>query len=172
MIAALTGSEPVAVVGRGTGIDDDGWARKASAIRDALYRACGEIADPLALLRVCGGADLAAMAGFLAQAAVRRAPRCCWTGGGHPPPPWSPTNWPRARGPGGGPGTGPPNRRTLALQHLELEPILDLGMRLGEGSGAAVALPVLRAAGPPWPSMATFVGEGRQYPTAPRHLTH
>ncbi len=74
LIAALTDSEPVAVVGRGTGVDDAGWARKTAAIRDALYRARAIRSDPLALLRVCGGADLAAMAGFLAQAAVRRTP--------------------------------------------------------------------------------------------------
>ena len=65
LIAALTNSEPVAVVGRGTGIDDAGWARKTAAIRDALYRARALSADPVGLLRVCGGADLAAMAGFL-----------------------------------------------------------------------------------------------------------
>src|ERR1700752_322983 len=74
LIAALTNSEPVAVVGRGTGIDDAGWARKTAAIRDALYRARGLSADPVGLLRVCGGADFAAMAGFCAQAAVRRTP--------------------------------------------------------------------------------------------------
>ena len=74
LIAALTDSEPVAVVGRGTGIDDAGWARKTAAIRDALYRARGVSADPVGLLRVCGGADFAAMAGFCAQAAVRRTP--------------------------------------------------------------------------------------------------
>jgi nicotinate-nucleotide--dimethylbenzimidazole phosphoribosyltransferase len=45
---------------------------------------------------------------------------------------------------------------TLALQRLRLEPIVDLGMRLGEGSGAAVALPVLRAAIGTLASMATF----------------
>ncbi len=156
LIAALTGSEPVAVIGRGTGIDDAGWARKASAIRDALYRARGAVADPLALLRVCGGADLAAMAGFLAQAAVRRTPvlldgvvvtaaalvaeqlapgASAWWQAGH-----------RSTEPA----------HTLALQQLELEPILDLKMCLGEGSGAAVALPVLRAAVATLASMATF----------------
>ena len=72
LIASLTGSEPVAVVGRGTGIDDQAWMRKTAAIRDALRRARLVISDPIALLAAAGGADLAAMAGFLAQAAVRR----------------------------------------------------------------------------------------------------
>lgn len=156
LIAALTGSEPVAVVGRGTGIDDEGWARKASAIRDGLYRARSVVADPVGLLRVCGGADLAAMAGFLAQAAVRRTPvlldGVVVTAAALVADELAPgaRAWWRA----GHRSTEPAH--TLALQRLELEPILDLGMHLGEGSGAAVALPVLRAAVATLASMATF----------------
>ncbi|MBS1695389.1 MAG: nicotinate-nucleotide--dimethylbenzimidazole phosphoribosyltransferase [Actinobacteria bacterium] len=156
IIAALTGAEPVAVVGRGTGIDDDAWARKTAAIRDALYRAGAVRSDPLGLLRVCGGADLAAMAGFCAQAAVRRTPMLLdgvvvtaaalvadrlapgarqWWQAGH-----------RSTEPA----------HTLALDRLELVPIVDLSMRLGEGTGAAVALPVLRAAVAALGLMATF----------------
>ena len=156
LIAALTGAEPVAVVGRGTGIDDAGWARKTAAVRDALYRARDVIADPVGLLRVCGGADLAAMAGFCAQAAVRRTPLLLdgvvvtaaalvadrlapgarrWWQAGH-----------RSTEPA----------HTLALQRLELEPIVEMRMRLGEGTGAAVALPILRAAVAALASMATF----------------
>ena len=156
LVAALTASEPVAVVGRGTGVDDEGWARKTAAIRDALFRARQVKADPVALLAVCGGADLAAMAGFLAQAAVRRTPVLldgvvvtaaalvadrlapgakAWWQAGHL-------------------STEPAH--SVALQRLQLTPILDLGMRLGEGSGAAVALPVLRAAVATLASMATF----------------
>ena len=74
LVAAITGAEPVAVVGRGSGIDDETWMRKAAAIRDALRRARPHVRDPLALLRVAGGADLAVLAGFLVQAAVRRTP--------------------------------------------------------------------------------------------------
>ena len=74
LVAALTDAEPVAVVGYGTGIDDAGWARKTAAVRDALFRARPVLSDPLGLLRCCGGADLAAMAGFCGQAAVRRTP--------------------------------------------------------------------------------------------------
>ncbi|KAA0109611.1 nicotinate-nucleotide--dimethylbenzimidazole phosphoribosyltransferase [Mycolicibacterium sp. P1-5] len=160
LIATLTDTEPVAVVGRGTGIDDAGWARKAAAVRDAMFRARGFRSDPVGLLRTCGGADLAAMAGFCAQAAVRRTPllldgvvvtaaalvadrmapgaRAWWRAGHRSPEP----------------------AHTLALAHLELEPIIDLGLRLGEGTGAAVALPVLRAAVATLASMATFEGAG------------
>ena len=156
LIAALTGAEPVAVVGRGTGIDDAGWARKTAAVRDALYRARNVTADPLALLRVCGGADLAAMAGFCAQAAVRRTPLLLdgvvVTAAALVADQLAPGSrmWWQA----GHRSTEPAH--TLALQRLELEPIVDLRMRLGEGTGAAVALPILRAAVAALVSMATF----------------
>jgi nicotinate-nucleotide--dimethylbenzimidazole phosphoribosyltransferase len=74
LIATITASEPVAIVGRGTGIDDEGWMRKTTAVRNAMYRARERSGDPVSLLAACGGADLAAMAGFYAQAAVRRTP--------------------------------------------------------------------------------------------------
>ena len=156
LISALTGREPVAVVGRGTGVDDAGWARKTAAVRDALYRARGSTTDPLALLRICGGPDLAAMAGFCAQAAIRRTPLLLdgvvVTGAALVAERMAPgaSGWWQA----GHRSTEPAH--TIALAHLGLEPIVDLGMRLGEGSGAAVALPVLRAAVATLSSMATF----------------
>jgi nicotinate-nucleotide--dimethylbenzimidazole phosphoribosyltransferase len=156
LIAALTNSEPVSVVGRGTGIDDAGWARKTAAIRDALYRAHGLSADPVGLLRVCGGADFAAMAGFCAQAAVRRTPvlldGVVVTAAALVADRLAPgaRQWWQA----GHRSTEPAH--ALALLQLDLEPIIDLRMRLGEGTGAAVALPVVRAAVAALSSMATF----------------
>lgn len=160
LIAALTGAEPVAVVGRGTGIDDSGWMRKAAAIRDALRRARPVVSDPAALVRTAGGADIAAMAAFLAQAAARRTPvildgvvtgaaamlaedfapgaRQWWVAGHRSVEP----------------------AHALALQHLELVPILDLGMRLGEGSGAVAALPLVQMAVRVLAEMATFADAG------------
>nr|WP_318276502.1 nicotinate-nucleotide--dimethylbenzimidazole phosphoribosyltransferase [Mycobacterium eburneum] len=167
LVAALTDTEPVAVVGYGTGVDDAGWARKTAAVRDALFRARPVRTDPVALLRCCGGADLAAMAGFCAQAAVRRTPllldglavsaaalvadrlapgaRAWWQAGHRSPEP----------------------AHALALSRLDLEPIVDLRMRLGEGSGAAVALPVLRAAVAALASMSTFSQAGVSGPAEP-----
>ncbi|OFJ50518.1 nicotinate-nucleotide--dimethylbenzimidazole phosphoribosyltransferase [Mycolicibacterium grossiae] len=156
LVAALTDTEPVAVVGRGTGVDDAGWGRKTAAIRDALFRARAAVADPVALLRICGGADLAAMAGFLGQAAVRRTPvlldgvvvtAAALTADRLVP---GARQWWQA----GHRSTEPAH--ALALTRLGLEPIVDLGMRLGEGTGAAVALPVVRAAVATLGSMATF----------------
>ncbi|MEZ0363363.1 nicotinate-nucleotide--dimethylbenzimidazole phosphoribosyltransferase [Mycobacterium sp. pUA109] len=167
LVAALTDAEPVTVVGYGTGVDDAGWARKTAAVRDALFRARPVRTDPVALLRCCGGADLAAMAGFCAQAAVRRTPllldglavtaaalvadrlapgaRAWWQAGHRSPEP----------------------AHALALTRLDLEPIVDLRMRLGEGSGAAVAVPVLRAAVAALASMSTFSEAGVSGPAAP-----
>jgi nicotinate-nucleotide--dimethylbenzimidazole phosphoribosyltransferase len=160
LVAALTNAEPVAVVGFGTGIDDAGWARKTAAVRDALFRTRSVLPDPVGLLRCCGGADLAAMAGFCAQAAIRRTPLLLdgltvtaaalvaerlapgarqWWQAGH-----------RSTEPG----------HALALAELGLDPILDLRMRLGEGTGATLALPVLRAAVAALSSMATFSEAG------------
>ncbi|MEU5852171.1 nicotinate-nucleotide--dimethylbenzimidazole phosphoribosyltransferase [Saccharopolyspora shandongensis] len=165
LISALTGTEPVAVVGRGTGIDDNAWMRKTAAIRDALRRARKVLNDPVALLRTSSGADIAALAGFLAQAAVRRTPVLLdgvvvgaaalvaeelapgarqWWLAGH-----------RSAEPGG----------PLVLDHLDLNPILDLQMRLGEGSGALTALPVVTAAVRVLREMATFAEAGVVGPT-------
>ncbi|MCH9721148.1 MAG: nicotinate-nucleotide--dimethylbenzimidazole phosphoribosyltransferase [Actinomycetia bacterium] len=167
LVAALTDTEPVLAVGRGTGIDDAGWSRKTAAVRDALYRAGSVRSDPVALLAVCGGADLAAMAGFCAQAALRRTPllldglvvtaaalvaermapgaRLWWRAGHRSPEP----------------------AHALALSQLGLEPIVDLGLRLGEGTGAAVALPIVRAAVAVLASMATFDDAGISGPASP-----
>ncbi|HKN97141.1 MAG TPA: nicotinate-nucleotide--dimethylbenzimidazole phosphoribosyltransferase [Pseudonocardiaceae bacterium] len=165
LIAAITGAEPVAVVGRGTGIDDRGWMRKAAAIRDALRRVRKVAIDPVAMLRTGGGADITAMTGFLAQAAVRRTPVVLdgvvvgaaagmaermapgakrWWVAGH-----------RSAEPAHG----------LLLDHLGLRPVLDLEMRLGEGTGALAALPVLAMAGKILTEMATFDDAGVTGPT-------
>ncbi len=72
LTAAVTGMEPVDATGRGSGIDDDAWIRKAAAVRDALFRIRLAGTDVPTLLRVGGGPDLAALTGFIAQAAIRR----------------------------------------------------------------------------------------------------
>lgn len=160
LVAAITDTEPVAVVGRGTGIDDAGWARKTAAVRDALYRTRGLSADSVALLRICGGADLAAMAGFCAQSALRRTPvlldglvvtAAALAADGLAP---GARRWWQA-----GHRSSEP-AHSVALRHLGLEPLLDLHMHLGEGSGAVVAVPVLRAAVGTLASMATFEEAG------------
>jgi nicotinate-nucleotide--dimethylbenzimidazole phosphoribosyltransferase len=146
LVAALTITEPVAVIGRGSGIDDTAWMRKAAAVRDALRRAKPHTRDPLALLRVAGGADLAAIAGFCAQAALRRTPVLLdglvvgvgaliaeeFAQGAHN---W----WLLAQ-------RSPEPALAIATDHLGLKPALDLGVRLDDGTGAAAVVPLLQMA--------------------------
>jgi nicotinate-nucleotide--dimethylbenzimidazole phosphoribosyltransferase len=145
LISVITNTEPVKVVGRGGGIDDDTWMRKATAIRDARRRAWPHRAGPVDLLASAGGSDVAAMVGVLVRAAARRTPivldgvvassaallaqelqpRC--------------VRWWRAAQ-----RTGEP-AHAVALRRLGLDPILDLGIEAGDGSGGLLAVPVLRA---------------------------
>lgn len=74
LTAAVTRMEPVDATTRGSGIDDAAWIRKAAAVRDALVRTSRGGGDVRSLLRIGGGADIAALTGFFAQAAVRRTP--------------------------------------------------------------------------------------------------
>ncbi|MFE0027636.1 nicotinate-nucleotide--dimethylbenzimidazole phosphoribosyltransferase [Amycolatopsis sp. NPDC059021] len=167
LVAALTGSEPVAVVGRGSGIDDTTWMRKASAVRDALRRARTVLADPIALLRTATGADIAAMAGFLAQAAVRRTPvvldGLVVTAAALVAEELAPgaRRWWVA-----GQLTGEP-AHALALEHLDLGALLDLDVRLGEGTGAVAALPLLAMAARVMAEMATHDQSGVSGPLVP-----
>lgn len=74
LTAALTAMEPVDATSRGSGIDDNAWIRKAAAVRDGLFRVRRAGGTSIDMLRVGGGPDLAALTGFIAQAAVRRTP--------------------------------------------------------------------------------------------------
>ncbi|AWB93645.1 nicotinate-nucleotide--dimethylbenzimidazole phosphoribosyltransferase [Aeromicrobium chenweiae] len=146
LIAASLGLPASEVTGRGTGVDEAGLARKTEIVQQALDRAGSRVTDPVDTLTALGSADLAAAAGFLAAAARagvpvlldgvisvaaavmadRLAPGAAeWFAAGH-----------RSTEPA----------QALALDKLGLSPILDLGMRLGEGSGAVAAVPVVRSA--------------------------
>lgn len=74
LVSALTGMEPALATTRGSGIDDTAWIKKCAAVRDARFRARESFGDPRALLEIAGGPDLAALTGFIAQAAQRRTP--------------------------------------------------------------------------------------------------
>jgi nicotinate-nucleotide--dimethylbenzimidazole phosphoribosyltransferase len=168
LIAALSGAEPVAVVGRGTGIDDARWMTKTAVVRDALRRLRramtaegGGPATPARALQTVGGPDLAAITGFLAQAAVRRTPvlldgviTCSAALAAERLAPGARRWWlPATR--------SPEPAQALALQSLDLgEPLLDLDLRLGEGTGALLAVPVVQAAIATLADMATFESAG------------
>jgi nicotinate-nucleotide--dimethylbenzimidazole phosphoribosyltransferase len=156
LISVLTDIEPIKVVGRGTGIDDAGWIRKCAAIRDARRRAWPNRDDTTALLATAAGADLAAMTGFVLQAAHRKTPvlldGVVVTAAALVAHRQNPriVRWLQAAHQSSEPA------HAIALTAMGLTPILDLGMRLGEGSGALVALPILRAAIGTLGEMATF----------------
>ncbi|MGC7102259.1 nicotinate-nucleotide--dimethylbenzimidazole phosphoribosyltransferase [Amycolatopsis lurida] len=146
LVAARLGLPAEEVVGTGTGVDEAGRARKLEAVTAALARTGERADDPFDRLTALGSACAAATAGFLVQGAVRGVPvvldgvfsgaaalvaqdiapgAAAWWLAGH-----------RSTEPS----------QAHALKALGLEPILDLGLRLGEGSGAVQAVPVLRAA--------------------------
>ncbi len=160
LTGVLTGSDAASVMGRGTGIDDRAWMAKCAAVRDAMRRTRAVLGDPLQVLASGGGADVAAMAGFLVQAAARRTPvlldgvvsgaaalvgqRVSYRA----------VDWWQA----GHLSTEPAHRK--ALDRLALQPLVEQGLRLGEGTGALLALPLLRAAQATLAEMATFEEAG------------
>ncbi|GHH16120.1 nicotinate-nucleotide--dimethylbenzimidazole phosphoribosyltransferase [Streptomyces rubradiris] len=147
LIAALCGTDASVVTGRGgLAIDDLTWMRKCAAIRDALRRARPVLGDQLQLLAAVGGADLAAMTGFLLQCAVRRLPvildgvvaaACALVAQRIA---FRAPDWWLAGHASGEPG------QAKALDRMALEPLLEQGVKVGEGVGALLAMPLVRAA--------------------------
>ncbi len=146
LIAATLGVPGAAVTGRGTGIDEGTLVHKTALIEAAVARAGDRVADPVERLAALGAADFAAAVGFISGAARRGVPVLldgviavaealvaedyapgtkAWLQAGH-----------RSTEPG----------QALALDRLGLAPLVDFSMRLGEGSGAVLAVPVLRSA--------------------------
>ena len=156
----LSPAEVTAVVGRGTGIDDATWMRKAAAVRDAMARGRPDKGSPVDLLARVGGADLAAMTGALLRAAGRRTPVIL--DGTLPTAAalvahraaFKSRDWWQA----GHRSTEPAQRAALA--RLDLEPLLDLELRLGEGTGALLAVPLLASAAAALAEMGTFADLG------------
>jgi nicotinate-nucleotide--dimethylbenzimidazole phosphoribosyltransferase len=160
LIAAFTGRDPADVTGRGTGIDDETYARKLAVVRRALALHAPDPSDPVAVLASVGGLEHAALAGFVLGGAARGVPVVldgviagaaalvaralaptaldyCFAG--H-----------RSAEPG----------HAVALDALGLTPLVDLGLRLGEGTGAVLALPLLQCAARALRDMATFDSAG------------
>lgn len=155
VIAALCGRDPADVVGRGTGIDNATLAVKTRAVRAGLER-LGAQQAPISVLSEVGGLEIAALAGFIVAGASARVPVVLdgvislaaavaataiqddvrdYLVAGH-----------RSVEPGA----------TVALDHLGLRPLIDLDMRLGEGTGGCLAIPIVQAAARHVAEMATF----------------
>lgn len=160
IFAALWGGTGADWVGRGTGVDDPGLTRKAAAVDAALATHSGNLKDPLEVLRRVGGRELAALVGALIAARMQRVPVVLdgfvVTAAAAVLHALEPTAIDHCIA--GHVSAEQAHRR--ALHRLGKEPILDLGMRLGEGSGAALALGLLKAAVACTRDMATFTQAG------------
>ena len=160
LAAALFGGSGSDWVGRGTGVDDAGLGRKAAAVDAALNHHGLVLADPLAALAAVGGRELAAIFGATLAARLHGIPLLldgfvCTAAAA-----------PLARLHGAGLAhavaahvSAEAGHRRL-LQRLVLEPLLDLGMRLGEGSGACLAVNIVRSALACHNGMASFAEAG------------
>jgi nicotinate-nucleotide--dimethylbenzimidazole phosphoribosyltransferase len=156
----LAGAPPELVVGRGTGLDDRGLLRKRDAVESALRLHSGPDRDTWDWLARVGGFEILGLAGlaigtaaarglvvldgFISSVAALAAVRLC----------------PRLGGSlvAAHLGTEPGHR--IVLEHLGLSPLLELGLRLGEGTGAALALPLIASAADILRDMATFESAG------------
>ena len=160
LVAAFTGTAADVVTGRGTGIDDVTLDRKIDVVNRALALHQPDARDPIGVLAAFGGLEHAALAGYLVGAAAARvpvildgviacsaalvaralAPDCAAAMiAGH-----------RSVEPGA----------SVALAALGLSPLVDLDLRLGEGSGAALALPLVQGAARVLRDVATFDSAG------------
>jgi nicotinate-nucleotide--dimethylbenzimidazole phosphoribosyltransferase len=160
LVAAMTGRPASEVTGRGTGLDEIAVRHKVSVIEAALDRHRPEAADPVGVLAAVGGLEIAALVGAILAGAESNVPVVLdgfITGAAAVvasaiAPAVSARLIASHRSPEPG--------HQVALERLGLEPLLDLDLRLGEGSGAAVALPLVRAATAILAGMATFDGAG------------
>jgi nicotinate-nucleotide--dimethylbenzimidazole phosphoribosyltransferase len=160
LVCAFTGRDPAEVTGRGTGIDAETHARKVDVVRRGLAARRPDPADPVGVLAAFGGFEHAALAGFILGAAALRVPVILdgmiagaaalaaaalapaavdYCVAGH-----------RSAEPG----------HAATLDHLGLHPLIDLGLRLGEGTGALLALPIAASAVRALREVATFDSAG------------
>jgi nicotinate-nucleotide--dimethylbenzimidazole phosphoribosyltransferase len=160
LVAVLAGVQLEGVVGRGTGLDEAGVARKVKALRVALARHAPDREDPIGVLAAVGGLEIACLVGIIVGAAAARLPvvldgfitaAAALVAKG-----LAPTIGPRLIA---GHRSQEPGH-AVALEQLDLAPLLTLDLRLGEGSGAALALGLIDAAVAIRDGMATFASAG------------
>ena len=145
LVAGLTGLEPVDATSRGSGISDAAWIRKVAAVRDALYRTRLAGTDAATMLRVAGGADLAALTGFLAQAAVRGVPVMVDDVPSTTAALLANRLAPGAEGYVVVTSLVPERSHRRLLDLLGRDPLTAWSLRLGDGVGALLLVPTVRA---------------------------
>jgi len=160
LIAVLTGRDPAEVTGRGAGVDDETLARKAMVVRAAIVRHHPDPADPVSVLAAVGGLEHAGLAGFMLGAAALRVPVLLDGVIAGAAALVAAALAPNVVGylVAGHLSTEPGAR--AALDQLGLRPLVDLDLRLGEGSGALLALPLVQTAVRVLRDVATFDGAG------------
>jgi nicotinate-nucleotide--dimethylbenzimidazole phosphoribosyltransferase len=160
LTCVFTGADPASATGRGTGIDDATLARKIDVVRRAMARHHADPADPLGVLAAFGGLEHAALAGFVLGGAAARVPVLLDGVNAGAAALVAAAFAPHAVGAclAGHRSVEPAHRRALA--HLRLDPLIDLEMRLGEGTGALLALPVAQGAARALRDVATFDAAG------------
>jgi nicotinate-nucleotide--dimethylbenzimidazole phosphoribosyltransferase len=158
--ATLTGARPEDVTGRGTGIDDAGWRRKVDAVGRALAVNRPDPRDGVDVLARVGGFEIAGLAGVVLAGAAHRVPVTLDGFIATAAALVAVALAPDARHALFASHRSAEPGHTTALAHLGLEPYLDLAMRLGEGTGAALFIHLARAATLVFTEMATFKSAG------------
>jgi nicotinate-nucleotide--dimethylbenzimidazole phosphoribosyltransferase len=158
--AALTGGAPERVTGRGTGVDDATLARKVAVVRRALEVNQPDAGDGLDVLAKVGGFEIGGLVGVILAGAARRVPVVLDGFIAGSAALIAVALAPAARHALFAAHRSAEPGHALVLEHLGLTPYLDLSLRLGEGTGAALFIHLARAAALVWSEMATFKGAG------------
>ncbi|HYY05094.1 MAG TPA: nicotinate-nucleotide--dimethylbenzimidazole phosphoribosyltransferase, partial [Candidatus Limnocylindria bacterium] len=160
IVSAITGAAPERITGRGTGVDDATLARKVDVVRRALAVNAPDPRDGLDVLTRVGGFEIAGLVGVILAGAARRVPVALDGFISGAAALVAVTLAPDARHAlFASHRSAEPGHRVI-LEHLGLTPYLDLGLRLGEGTGAALFIHLARAAARIWREMATFKSAG------------
>jgi len=157
---ALGGFRAEEIVGRGTGVDEAGWQRKVQAVKRALARANPDPEDPIGVLAEVGGFEIGGLAGAMLAAASHRVPVLVDGFIATSAAMLAAALAPEVRHYFIAAHRSEEQGHGQMLAFLGLRPLLDLGLRLGEGSGAALALPLVEAAAQLHAHMATFAEAG------------
>lgn len=160
LIAAFTGRPGADVTGRGTGIDDATWELKVKVVDHALDRHHIDTSDPIGVLAAVGGLEHAALAGLILAGAAARLPVVLDGVNANAAALVASAVAPVATGYMIAGHRSVEPGATAALEALGLDPLIDLSMRLGEGTGALLAIPIVRSAAAILRDMATFKEAG------------
>jgi nicotinate-nucleotide--dimethylbenzimidazole phosphoribosyltransferase len=160
LLSAVTGITPERVVGRGTGIDDAGLQRKLAAVEAGLRQHRESMRDGLDLVAAMGGFEIAGMAGACLGAAAARVPIVVDGFIATAAATIAQRIEPHARDSMFFSHQSAEGGHALALAALGARPLLDLGMRLGEGTGAVLAMNLIESAIALFQQMATFASAG------------